>query len=492
MANEDNNNKVNQTGNTIGKDNAGRDINHNIYTIFNFSSANDHVSLINFLKKELNLSSDQDIRAIIGKGTKGIYDAHRVRNSFSMVEAWKDSVFNSSLQEINDSYVNALFGNMKIDEQIHHTMALAGNLAARLEFDKAHKHFDDLLKSVKPTDNVYKIIYKEYLITGFIAYSRVNNMKGLNLLLQKKKPLHNVEEAEIIYLNIFQEICSRDTNLNSMSNAVSGLERIYKSSKGNNKIVMANSLGLAFRRLGERTGLTDLEKAINLFQEGLSLNNDNEILEVELKDQMAITHVRIFELNKDEQQLFIAEDLLNQCYKTLKGLQEKDPRNYRLLPRVLNNLGNVYKQRLLCLQDQKSAANAISCYEEAEEYWTEQESGYEWALLRKNIADTNYGLSKLLNDSSLLPDVVSDCLSAIKYRDLKNSPFQWAKTIHIIFSTVILLDTMNSIKLLPYKTRKKILWYTKTVTENDYKWKNEPMFQSFLENAKQAAIVLKK
>jgi len=202
---------------------------------------------------------------------------------------------------------------------------------------------------------------------------------------------------------------------------------------------------------------------------------------------MAIAHIRIFEVNKDEEQLTIADRLLNDCLKMLEG--PMDPRDYRLKPRVLNNAGNSYKQRTLVLKNLQSAKKAIAYYEEAAKYWNEKDASYDWALVRKNIAETKYALGKLTNDSEILLEALSDCIHAIRYRNLKNSPYQWGKTVQVVFSIVILLDRLKKIKLITKSSRTKILSYITSVIEDEATWMQN-LSTGFIRNARKVKTIL--
>jgi hypothetical protein len=335
----------------------------------------------------------------------------------------KSSVIGIHNDEIEGEYVNILLGNTmeSTDEKIKYSIKEAAHSVKKLDFKKAHELLGDSLKAIKSDHSKYAFIYKEYLITGFIWYSRQNNTNGLKSLLSTKSEITNAKNPETDYIIslIFQEIFSRDTQLNNLREVVSTLDRIYSNASDTIKPAMANSLGLAYRRLGERTGTFYLEKAVNIFSEGLKLNNNDKKIEIELKDQMAAAHIRIFEFTKNEDQLNIAEKLLKGCLELLKD--QNDPRGYRLKPRVLNNLGNVFKQKVLVFKEITSAPEAIAYYEEAGQYWTEKDADYDWALLRKNIAETKYALGKLANDKEILVECIQDCIRSIKYRNLKNS-----------------------------------------------------------------------
>jgi len=357
------------------------------------------------------------------------------------------------------------------------------------QFGKAHRIFGEAIND--PTDEHFNFFLKQYLITGFIYYRQENDMNGLRTLLSKKATFSvSDHEIDLITANIFQEVCSRESDLKTLTLYLTVLEDLYHKASTAVKSPMANSLGLAYRRLGERTGVELLQKAILIFDEGLSFNQDNVVWEADLKDQKAITHVRIFEFNKDESNLIEAEKLLIACVDLFKFIT--DPLDIRLKPRILNNLGNVYKQKALFIGNEKreNATKAIYYYEQAENFWSEPTAKYEWALLQKNKAEAKYALAKVTRDSELLIDALKDCSSSVKYRDLQNSPYQWGKSVDVIFQIVLLLRETNSLSLIPKQIRENIILYTRQIDDDNTIW-GAKNFTDFLTKAKQAQTFLK-
>lgn len=409
--------------------------------------------------------------------------------SLGSLEVLKSSFLRNSNFEVEIEYDKIVRGNNMNQnaDKIKYQVLNAATCVKNFEFDTAHKILGESLKLISSSDKQYKFVHKEYLITGFICYSRKNNIEGLRSLLQQESRYDEDLNAEYIMSMIFQEIFSRDIDLKSLRTVVTTLERIYDGSSNVMKPAMANSLGLAYRRLGEREGVIYLKKAINVFKKGLGLNNGNKKIEIELKDQMAITHVRMFEFTKKGHHLDTAEFLLKDCIESLKG--PMDPRDYRLKPRVLNNLGNVFKQKALIFNDIKSGMQAINIYLDAEQYWNKNDAKYDWALLRKNIAETKYAIGKLTKDTKMLSESLRDCIAAIQYRNLKNSPYQWGKTVNVILLIVVTLHQLKSAKLVSKLEKTKILSYLKVIIENKGTW-SKNISVEFVKNAIKTRSIL--
>jgi len=489
-------NNVVQSNNTVKDgDIAGRDMYKNTFNEHNvniyLSASKDYQSLISILHEATGVS-----HAVIHKLvceadlTRSNHDF--LEKSFSILFAAKNSLISDVFSDIKGEYEKTVLSNVTPhleEEYLKNVTKTAGVYIAKMKFHKAHQLFGSALEEV-PTDNpAYNLILKEYLITGFIHYSRTNDMKGLRSLISRKRSNLENEQSYIDYLiaNIFQEVCSRDVNLNNLENAVATLEAIYNSANLEIKPSMANSLGLAYRRLGERTDIEYLEKAITMFDEGLILNTNDVTLEIQLKDQKAITYIRLFESTLNEVHLVKAEKLLQECLEQFQFMN--DPRNFILKPRVLNNLGNVFKQKALKFKDIRSASTAITYYEDAEKLWTENDYGYEWSLLRKNIGETKFALGRISKDSDLLIAALEDCIASMKYRNLKNSPYQWAKSMDILFAIVVFLNKLNSIPKMPISIRKKIISYAKIINKNKVLW-SKNNFPLLLENVQDALLIL--
>ncbi|WP_259068725.1 hypothetical protein HDF24_07415 [Mucilaginibacter sp. X4EP1] len=466
MDDDESSNKVSQHNNTVNDgDIVGG--NKNIYNLTFFIN--------------INLTDYQDFVAFITEN-----------ESLILLEPSRNISIQEALNKIKSKYGNIVRGDKSMAKKnFSQNISEAATIQMeRQQFGKAHGIFAAAIEDT--ADEHFNSLFKNYLITGFIHYCQENDMNGLKTLLTKGANSLTSEDPEIdlITANIFQEICSREADLDALNNYMATLEDIYDNAPVIAKSPMANSLGLAYRRLGERTGIELLQKAIPIFDEGLEFNKDNVVMEVDLKDQKAITYVRIFEFNKDISNLIVAGKLLTECVDLFEFIS--DPRGNRLKPRVLNNLGNVYKQKALFLETEKikNAKMAISCYEDAEKFWSEPNAKYEWALLQKNKAEAKYALVKVTRDGKLLIDALKDCLSSVKYRDLENSPYQWGKSVEISFQIVLLLKELKSITLIPKPMREGILLYTQQIDEDNSKW-GAKNFTNFLINAKQAQTLLK-
>lgn len=487
MGVSENSNQVSQSGNEAAGDIVGRDksIVNQTGTIINIhvNTPLDIDDLIIFLKANTGFN-DEFIRSFINSSPTQNYPIRSIDHSLFLLEIIKRYREINTGYDANREYDKIISENImeSYNVKIRKSIRDAENCVKRFKFDKAHLHWSNILESLTPSHNNYELFYREYLISGLICYSRKNDINGLKSLLHRKAEITSKEESDIEYLisMIYQEIFTRDIDLKSLSEVVSTLEKLYSEASEFIKPSMSLSLGLAYRRLGERTDTIYLRKAISIFQEGLELNRGDKKMEIELKDQMATAHIRIFESKREKVELSEAETLLIGCLKSLDG--PMDPRDYRLKPRILNNIGNIYKQRCLSFKEPRSATKALSFYEKAEEYWKEKTAGYDWALLRKNMAETKYALGRITFDSELILDAIKDSIKSVKYRTLKSSPYQWGKTVNIVFLAVILLNEMKLTKVIQKDVRRTIKAYSNAVI-NDDRWR-ENISAEFVLNAK--------
>lgn len=350
--------------------------------------------------------------------------------------------------KLTGGYENILLStqpNMK-NEYVKRNLESAGYCIKSFQFKEALPFFERALDKIDFNDGDYNTVYKEYLTIGYIHYSKMNDMVGMQGLekLNKGKPDEKVDK---LIADIFQEICGRDIDLKNLEKSVQIVENLYTKCSDGIKPSLSNTLGLAYRRLGERGDVSYLHKAIDTLNGGISLSvNKNPELDLNLRNNLAITHIRLFELNGERESLDKAENILMECKDRLD--QIVDPREYALKPKILNNLGNVFKQKVLKYGDITSSSKAIYFYEAASQIWTESDACYEWAMLRKNIGETKLAHSQVTNDVDLILSGLVDCLASTKYRTIDHSPYQWTKSMNVVFSILTFLDESSSLHML--------------------------------------------
>ena len=162
------------------------------------------------------------------------------------------------------------------------------------------------------------------------------------------------------------------------------------------------------------------------------------MVDAELRNNKGIALIRKFELTRDTSFLDQAELDLEKGLEALEQFPQDsiDPRCIMLRPNILNNLGNLWKQRTKQLKDLACATRAIGYYNEAESLWSRQNFPYFWAGVQKNKAELILIRFQLNAESSeVLPGLIY-AVDAISIRNYEDSPFQWVKSAEIIFSLI--------------------------------------------------------
>jgi hypothetical protein len=260
---------------------------------------------------------------------------------------------------------------------------------------------------------------------------------------------NNPEEIALAIekINALQEKGTREIDIARLENITKDIEHLYESVPSESKAAVANSLGLAYRRLGERGNRDVLRQAIVSFENGLKFTAQNsepdqhaqDTLFVELRNNIAITYIRMFELEKDEEYLNKAEARLNECVRYIDESQTlKESQDNALKSNVYNNVGNLWKQRYASSQDPLSAKKALENYTIAENFSPEKSAPYFWATIQKNKGEIKYLLSREDKDDTRIREGIVHCLDSLRYRDRVSAPYQWLKSIAVLFDLALL------------------------------------------------------
>ena len=244
------------------------------------------------------------------------------------------------------------------------------------------------------------------------------------------------------YLKVIEDILQtqgKGLDKTHLQTGIKVLEKLAKTAPQKWQAALMNALGLSYRRLGERGDARLLHKAIN-FLERAQRKNVSQSLIVEMSNNIAISHIRLFELGEGSTHLDIAEKKLKECLLIMEKDQElRDTTNVLLRPNVFNNLGNVWKERSLFSQDKGAILEALRYYRLAERQWTKKDFSYFWATVQKNKAESKYILSTLTKDGEYVTSGLRDVFASMKYRDVKNAPYQWAKSASIALDLFLLI-----------------------------------------------------
>jgi tetratricopeptide (TPR) repeat protein len=280
-------------------------------------------------------------------------------------------------------------------------------------------------------------------------------------------------------INVLQEAGAREIDTKELESITKEIEQLYKSVSSESKAAVANSLGLAYRRLGERGNTAVLKQALAVFENGIPSATDTIL--VELHSNMAITYIRLFEFKKDEEYLNKAEASLNECVRLLENQEGQV-----LKASVYNNAGNLWKQYYTSSQDPLDAEKALQYYALAEGFSSEKDAPYFWATIQKNKGEVKYFLSKTDKDPTRILEGVLHCLDSLQYRDRVSAPYQWLKSVEVLFD-LVLLSPENFIKESEYKERIVTVVTEFTLVEHTLEQAN---YKSFKEKSQQVKGIL--
>tara|TARA_B100000508_G_scaffold60333_1_gene47173 strand:- start:208870 stop:210489 length:1620 start_codon:yes stop_codon:yes gene_type:complete len=301
---------------------------------------------------------------------------------------------------------------------------------SRQEFLRAHRDLDyvldhsEELTAVERDEAVYK-----YLQSGLICYGIENRIERLTDVVDRisEGDFELDPNSVAAMANIVQEISTRSSDTDGLSQAIGVLEKFESSSNFNHE--MANALGLAYRRLGERGDITQLNRASDLFQLTTELAGDDALVAADAYNNAAITHIRKYQLTSDPEFLEGAKRALDDALSI--ELDGSDYRSFMLCPKVYNNYGNYHKEMMGRSGELSHADAAKEKYEKTERWWTEKTAPYEWAMVRKNIAEVRLLAAQKNPSVEEFIAVMDECAKAVMYRTLTDSPFQWMKTTSI-------------------------------------------------------------
>tara|TARA_R110000868_G_scaffold162329_12_gene393503 strand:+ start:27081 stop:28673 length:1593 start_codon:yes stop_codon:yes gene_type:complete len=306
------------------------------------------------------------------------------------------------------------------------------------EFIQAHSDFEyvldhcDSLESGKVGDVINK-----YLHSGLICYGVNNNKTNISNIVNRITSSElRLDVTNISALSdVMQELSTRDTDATGLHSVVSILENFRNKTEFTPEV--ENSLGLAYRRLGERGDEAKLELAIESFSNALQKEKEATFLRADILNNKAIAYVRRFEATHRTENLELAKSCLEEGIRISERID--DYRSFMLCPKLHNNFGNYYKQRNIAEPSQELLALALAEYGRTDEWWTEKTAPYEWAMVQKNIAEVILPVAEKDQDVDALQSVIAHCLNAVRYRDIENSPFQWLKTMRIALQAQLAL-----------------------------------------------------
>ena len=354
-----------------------------------------------------------------------------------------EKVLSSPLESIVDVYMHL----QKISSSDTGLLKICGYLVIaaasirELDFREAFSKISEAVTLVNEHRSFEKNkLYKEYFLVGFAYYANTNNADGLRSLINLLDDA-NDSELQKIALDALQEQDSKELTLERMQETVAMVFSLYERLPEDNRLNVANSLGLAYRRIGERGQFQVLEQAIEIFNREIEIHNDAEPSKqpalADLLNNKAITLIRMFELHQNEAYLNDAEKCLKEALDKIdKNGSSLGPYEAGIRPNICNNTGNLWKQRYKRTGNFLHYKNAIFFYRMAEDGWLKSVFPYHWSIVKKNKAEINLACYQKTHEVEQLKTAIQDSIISIQIRDYRNSPHQWLKTVKILFSAI--------------------------------------------------------
>ena len=357
-----------------------------------------------------------------------------IQDVLNSEDAYESIIKSDSPENMNQAVVTTLVNSAAISVK-------------SLDFGKAHSQLGQALTLISENSPRKNRIHREFFLTGLIHYASINDVSGLNTFISTIQ-IQGRHELMRIANDALQEKWTRSIDISGLKSTTKIIEKLYSVTPEKSKSFIANSLGLAYRRIGERGDVSTLNKAINVFNTGIFASSQGMLFEdgfssldtilADLNNNSAITYIRLFEITGDSEYLNNAESKLYRCLKILeKSTAFSDPRNCMIAPNIFNNLGNLWKQRYKLENNPLNFNEACQFYSKAENAWSELNFPYFWAVVQKNKGDIKYIKAKYEQSNSLLQEALNHCVDSLRYRKFEASSHQWAKSIEIMLEILL-------------------------------------------------------
>lgn len=363
---------------------------------------------------------------------KGIESALYTQKGRS-IEENISSVFmiaNSSAFSHSDSYTQYFAENRLLET----TLKSAIDALHNYDYLAAHAGFRKVLE-LDPADKIKSQLIYDYFVSGYVGYSLKSNVDAIRAIIADVRSRYHNHLGLSIQLSIaeaHQEVATRQAEPDMLSEneqILNDMEGLY----GTSDLRLLNLQGLLFRRFGERKSSGSsrqnyLERALAVYDRIAMLAGEAG-MSIEAVNNRAIALVRHFELTQDEASLAKAETMLAAINYDAQLLPLAD---YLALPKALNNLGNIYKQRLAFTRDLPYYGPALEAYGRTERFWSETGSPYEWAMIQKNKADVRCVYMEVAGFHPSIADQARQEIDlALRYRTESSAPYQYQRTLEV-------------------------------------------------------------
>lgn len=308
------------------------------------------------------------------------------------------------------------------------------NALRRLDYLGAHRRFKAALS--RATDpRIRRLISYDYFATGYIGYSLTGDLDELGALIGTMRSgidATSDRRLDIIVAEAHQEMGTRllsDDILIENETLLKSLAEKF----GTSDAYVLNLRGLLSRRLGERPGPQERREA--RLNEACGFFRAIETLEIgtpkaEVLNNWAVTLLRLFEVTGDLRYLDMSEEKVHSIDYDTENIALAD---YLAMPKALNNLGNIGKQRLKTSGAISHYDQAMDSYSGTSRFWNEDVASYEWAMVQKNKAETRYEYMQLYGfDRVMYQAAIEEISAALRHRTATDAPYQNKRTLEVL------------------------------------------------------------
>ena len=302
------------------------------------------------------------------------------------------------------------------------------------DYIAAHTLFREALELGPDAPVKLHLVY-DYFVSGYVGYSLLSDVVSVRSLLSELRDKYYDlfdRSISISMAEAHQEVATRQVSDEMLQENKQMVDELLQR-HGWLDVQCLNLEGLLYRRFGERQSSGDqrvvyLEKAISTFEEIQRVAGDE--MGIEAKNNWAIALIRHFELTNLESSLNEAEELLRSIDHELSTpLPLSD---FLALPKALNNLGNVSKQRLALTRDAQFYTDAVENYGRTERFWDEAGSPYEWAMIQKNKADVRCLYLELFGHNQTTAErALKEIELSLRYRTKAHAPYQYERSMRV-------------------------------------------------------------
>lgn len=397
---------------------------------FNFTSPDgrlDEKSLLQQLSEQSGLTPDDLLKNF---GVAG----HTIATARNLVErvALDQIAQSAALSDKYGAMSAILASRLSEAQKVQTALSDVSHALQDRRYSDAHNSIALILNSPLLTEKDKPEFVFDYFLTGYLHLA--NTGVGSEIML-----LHHTAFSQYADLldpmllcllaEMQQEVATRDLKAEPLEECLKGLEELLPRCEQHTDAYEYCQIlrALCLRRLGERKRISLLEKSLEIHEQLMRSSTQRPI---EIANNYGIALIRYFEATGEPKYLTLAKNVLQDLKPPKDGSSVSE---YQCFPKVLNNMGNIAKQLILATKHPHHLLQAIECYSEAEKYWNETDSPYEWAMIQKNKAESRLFYMQVFGkDPGLLGKAIGEVETSLKYRNNEEASFQSGRSQKVL------------------------------------------------------------